>query len=111
MNVREDLEKGVYIEGLKEEVILSYKDMINLIVEEYLCEIVKCDTCLVKFNSKYISMFTCNYCDLQFCEYCDCDLQPKIIKCPNKRCEALLEKIKVFKETFYSSKRETERFK
>ena len=33
MNVREDLEKGVYIEGLKEELILSYKDMINLIVK------------------------------------------------------------------------------
>ena len=30
LNVREDIKKGVYVEGLKEEVITSYRDMLRL---------------------------------------------------------------------------------
>ena len=30
LNVREDIKKGVYVEGLKEEIITSYRDMIAL---------------------------------------------------------------------------------
>ena len=32
LNVREDIKKGVYIEGIREEVVQSYKDMINLVM-------------------------------------------------------------------------------
>jgi hypothetical protein len=28
LGVREDIKKGVYVEGLKEEIVTSYKDMI-----------------------------------------------------------------------------------
>ena len=31
LQVREDIKKGVYVEGLTEEPVNSYKDMINLI--------------------------------------------------------------------------------
>lgn len=31
LHIREDIKKGVYVEGLNEEVINSYKDMINMI--------------------------------------------------------------------------------
>lgn len=30
LNVREDIKKGVYVEGLKEEIITSYRDMLQL---------------------------------------------------------------------------------
>lgn len=28
LSVREDIKKGVYVEGLKEEIITSYRDML-----------------------------------------------------------------------------------
>jgi kinesin family member 15 len=31
LHIREDIKKGVYVEGLNEEIITSYKDMIHLI--------------------------------------------------------------------------------
>lgn len=31
LHVREDIKKGVYVEGLNEEVVNSYRDMMNLI--------------------------------------------------------------------------------
>ena len=33
LNVREDIKKGVYVEGLREEVVQSYKDMISIIIK------------------------------------------------------------------------------
>jgi kinesin family protein 15 len=30
LSVREDIKKGVYVEGLKEEIIGSYRDMLQL---------------------------------------------------------------------------------
>ena len=30
LSVREDIKKGVYVEGLKEEIITSYRDMLQL---------------------------------------------------------------------------------
>lgn len=31
LHIREDIKKGVYVEGLQEEVVLSAEDMISLI--------------------------------------------------------------------------------
>jgi kinesin family protein 15 len=31
LHIREDIKKGVYVEGLQEEVVLSAEDMINII--------------------------------------------------------------------------------
>ena len=96
--IEESIQESIYILDTNEKIdeiknVLSCitfnnkylaPDIIYLIVDEYLCDMIKCNKCLIKYNCDVVYMNNCAYCDLLYCE--DCELDCKITKCWTTDC-------------------------